>query len=75
MLFLWWTILFLLLLLSEFYYIYSCTVIITNQLYSISIPNPQSIPPPSNLSHLETISFSRSVTILILILKVAEPSF
>ena len=33
-------------LLNEFYYIYSCTTIITPQFYSISIPNPQCIPPP-----------------------------
>ena len=30
--------------------------------YSISIPNPQCIPSPSNLSHLETISLSKSVS-------------
>ena len=50
------------LLLNEFYYIYSCTTILTTQLYSISIPNTQCIPPPSNLSHLETRSFSKSVS-------------
>ena len=44
-------------LLNEFYYIYRCTTIITTKFYSISIPNPQCI-----LSHLETISFSKSVS-------------
>ena len=52
----------LFLLLNEFYYIYSCIMIITTQFYSISIPNPQLIPPPPNLPHLETISFSKSVS-------------
>ena len=46
------------LLLSEFYYIYTCTMTITTKFYSISIPNPQHIPSPLNLSHLETLSFS-----------------
>ena len=49
-------------LFSEFYYIYSCTTIITNQFYSISTPNPQSFPRPPNLSHLETVRFSKSVS-------------
>ena len=53
---------FLILLLNEFYYIYSCTMIITTPFYSISIPNPQCIPQAPNLSHLETISFSKSVS-------------
>ena len=39
-------LLFLLLLPNDFYYIYSCTTIITTQFYSISILNPQCIPPP-----------------------------
>ena len=50
------------LLFNEFYYIYSCTVIITIQFYSISIPNPQHIPTPPNLSHLETKSFSLNMS-------------
>ena len=50
------------LLLHEFYYIYSLTTIITVQFYSISIPNLQCTPHPSNLSLLETISFSKSVS-------------
>ena len=45
-------------LLNEFYHIYRCTAIITTKFPSISIPNPQHIPPPPNLSHLETVSFS-----------------
>ena len=36
-------------------------MIITTQFYSISIPNPQSIPPPI-LSPLRTIGFSKSVS-------------
>ena len=32
--------------LNEFYLVYSCTMIITMQFYSISIPNRQHIPPP-----------------------------
>ena len=48
-------------LLNAFYYIYSCIVIITTQFYSIPIPNPKCIPPFPNLSHLENISFSKSV--------------
>ena len=44
-------------LLNEFYYTYRCTTIVTTKFYSISIPNPQCIPPSPNLSHLETISF------------------
>ena len=32
------------------------------QFYSISISNPQPIPSPLNLSPLETISFSKSVS-------------
>ena len=32
-------------------------MIITTQFYSISIPNPQPIPPTPNLSPLETIVF------------------
>ena len=36
-------------------------MIITTQFYSISIPNPQPSPTP-NLSHLETVSFSKSVS-------------
>jgi len=38
------------------------TMIITTQFYSISIPNPQCILLPLNLSHLETISFSKYVS-------------
>ena len=30
----------------NFIYIYRCTMIITSQFYSVSIPNPQWIPPP-----------------------------
>ena len=33
-----------------------------NPIFSISIPNPQYIPPTPNLSPLETISFSKSVS-------------
>ena len=33
-----------------------CTTIITTKFYSIPIPHPQHIPPPPNLSHLETVS-------------------
>ena len=33
--------------LNEFFPIYSCTTITTTQLYNISIPNPQPIPPPN----------------------------
>ena len=53
-------------LLSEFYYIYSCATIITTKLYRISIPNPQGIPPPSNLSPLKPWYFKvhDSVTVL-----------
>ena len=40
------------------YYIYSCTMIITIQFYRISIPQPQCILQPPELSPLETISFS-----------------
>ena len=36
----------ILLLLNEFITFYSCTMIITTQFYSISIPQPQCIPPP-----------------------------
>ena len=39
-------LLFYFLLLNEFYYIYSCTMIITTRFYSIFIPNPQPIPHP-----------------------------
>ena len=72
-------------LLNEFYYIYSCTVIITTKFYSIFIPNPQHIPCPLNLSYLETTSFSKSVShylfckevhcILFLILHVNDSSW
>ena len=42
---------YLFLLLNAFYYIYSCTTIITTKFYSISIPNPQCIPPiPQSVS-------------------------
>ena len=34
------------LLRNEFYYVYSCTKIITTQFYSISVPKPQCIPHP-----------------------------
>ena len=44
------------------YYIYSCTMIITIQFYRISIPQPQRISPPPELSPLATISFSKSVS-------------
>ena len=44
------------------YYIYICTITITTQYYRISIPQPQHIPPPPELSPLETISFSKSVS-------------
>ena len=37
-------------------------MIITTQFYSISIPNPQCIPPHPNPFHLETISFSKPVS-------------
>ena len=37
-------------------------IIITTQFYRISIPNPQRNPHPPNLSPLETISFSKSVS-------------
>ena len=37
---------FLFLLLGEFYYLHSCATVITTKFYSISIPNPQHIPPP-----------------------------
>ena len=53
---------FLLLLFNEFYYIQSCTTVITTQFYSISILNPQHLTPPHNLSHMETINFSKSVS-------------
>ena len=46
---------FLFLLLNEFYYIYSCTTIVTTKFYSISIPNPQCIPPA--IVTLDTIYF------------------
>ena len=48
--------------LHEFYDLYSCTMNITTQFYSISIPNPQPILPPSNLTSLETLSCSKSVS-------------
>ena len=48
--------------LNEFYYTYSCTTIMTTQCHSISIPNSQPIPHPPNLSPLETISFSKSMS-------------
>ena len=35
-------------------------MIITIQFHRISIPQPQCITPPPKLSHLETISFSKS---------------
>ena len=44
------------------YYIYSCTMTITTQFYSISLPQPQCIPLLPKLSPLETISFSKSVS-------------
>ena len=47
---------------NEFYYIYSCTTIIIAQFYSICIPNPSSSLPLPNLSSLETISFSKSMS-------------
>lgn len=47
--------------LDEFYYLYRCTTIITTKFDSMSIPNPQYISPPPNLSHLETLSFPKSV--------------
>ena len=50
------------LLLNEFYYIHNCTMITTTKFYSMSIPNPRCIPPPLNLSHLETVSFSESLS-------------
>ena len=53
---------FLFSLLNEFYYIYRCTAIITTKFYSISIPNPQYVSPTPNLSHLETVSFSKSMS-------------
>ena len=53
---------FLLKLPNEFYYIYRCTRTNTTKFYSISMPNPQCITPAPNLSHLETISFSKSVS-------------
>ena len=37
-------------------------MIITTQFYSISIPKPQPILPTPNLSPLETVSFSKSVS-------------
>ena len=37
-------------------------MIIIIQLYRISIPQPQGIPPPPELSPLETMSFSKSVS-------------
>ena len=49
-------------ILNEFYYIYRCTTIITTKFYSISIPNLQCIPPPLNLSPLESTTFSKSVS-------------
>ena len=54
---LWFILLYIFLLLSEFYYIYSCTTIITTWFYSISIPNPQRIPPSPSLFPLEAIFF------------------
>ena len=48
--------------LDEFYYLYRCTTIITTKFDSMSIPNPQCIPPPPKLSPLETIRFSKSVS-------------
>ena len=56
---------YLFLLLSEFYYNYTCTTIITTNFYSISIPNPHCIGPPPNLSHLETIGFFQSLWVSI----------
>ena len=52
---------------NEFYCVHSCTTIITTKFYSISTTNPQCILPPPNLSHLETVSFSKvceSVSVL-----------
>ena len=37
-------------------------MIITIQFYRFSIPQPQCIPPPPELSPLKTISFSKSVS-------------
>ena len=37
-------------------------MIITTQFYNISIPNPQPIPPPCNLSHLESMFFQVSIS-------------
>ena len=59
--------LYLFLLFNEFYFIYSCTAIITTKFYSKSIPNLQCIPPTPSLSHLETIKFFKvceSVSVL-----------
>ena len=41
--------------LNEFYYIYNHTIIITNQFYIISFPNPQPTDTHLNLSPLQTI--------------------
>ena len=38
-------------------------MIITIQFHRISIPQPKQIPPPPKLSPLETVSFSKSVSL------------
>jgi len=48
--------------LNEFYYISRCPTIITTKLWSSSIRNAQCIPPPPKLSHVETVSFAKSVS-------------
>ena len=49
-------------LLNEFYYICSCTMIITTKFYRISIPNHQCIPQTPTLLLWKTLSFSKSVS-------------
>ena len=56
----------LVLLLSEFYYIYSCTTTITTTFYSISIPDPQCIPhpPPVSFGHRKLFKVCELVSVL-----------
>ena len=54
------------LLLNKFYYIYSCTMIITTKFYTISIPKPVNPPTPQPVSfeHHKFFKVCESVSVL-----------
>ena len=52
------------LLLNEFYYIYRYTIIITTKFNSISIPNPQCIPPSPNLSQRQSLERGKNIEVV-----------